>query len=215
MESIRRTEAEHSKTRRHLHLTALVLLTGVLGSCAGPQSLEIAIDPQDESTYLRYANDVNLNGRMAFANWMAKERGMSPEEVLRRDAELSSTRNPFDAYRDPKAVSRGAVIFKTHCARCHGEDTRGQGPSILPDHPAQDFKAFGKRFAATLHRGAPRKWFRVISDGTGDVVEYPEEKSTAMPPFREQLAREQIWLAITYLQSLDMYATQEDPEGRQ
>jgi mono/diheme cytochrome c family protein len=193
----------------------LVALTVVLGSCAGPQPLKIAIDPQDEASYVRFANAVNLDDRQAFANWMAEERGLSASEVLRLDAELSDTRNPFDAHRDPQAVSRGAVIFKLNCARCHGDDARGFGPATLPDHPANDFKTFGSRFAATLHRGAPRKWFRAIRDGAGDVVQYPEETTTAMPPFSEKLAREQIWLVITYLQSLDMHAANDGHEGCQ
>ncbi|MCA9252522.1 MAG: c-type cytochrome [Phycisphaerales bacterium] len=193
----------------------LVALMIGLGSCAGPQPLKIAIDPQDETSYLRFANKTNLDGKKAFSNWMAEERGLSPSEVLQLDAEISSTRNPYDAYRNPQAVSRGAVIYKVHCARCHGDDARGQGPSALPDYPANDFKTAGNRFAATLHRGAPRRWFRVIRDGAGDVVQYPDETTTAMPPFSEKLAREQIWLVITYLQSLDMHAAQKASEGHQ
>lgn len=194
-------------------MLALVLPASVLGSCAGPQPLHTAINPQDESAYVRFANDANLSGRVAFSNWMSEERGMSPEEVLRLDAKLSTTRNPFDAHRDPQAVSRGAVIYKLDCARCHGDDARGHGPATLTDYPANDFKTFSSRFAATLHRGAPRKWFRVIRDGSGDVVQYPDAKTTAMPSFSQKLAREQIWLVITYLQSLNMHAAQEGPEG--
>ena len=185
-----------------------------IGSCAGPQPLSVAINPEDEAAYLEVVNEANLNGRRAFANWMARERRIPRSEVLRRDAQLSRTRNPFDAYHDKQAVSRGAVIYKLHCARCHGDNARGHGPSVLPGHRANDFKTFGSRFAATLHRGAPRKWFRVISDGSGDEVQYPDEKTTAMPPFAEALAREQIWLVITYLQSLDMHAAQDGTESR-
>ncbi|MFQ5412431.1 MAG: c-type cytochrome, partial [Phycisphaerae bacterium] len=146
----------------HLNPSVLLCFTVlIVGNCSGPQSLRVAIDPRDEATYIQFANAVNLNGRQAFANWMSKERGISPEEVLRLDADLSGTKNPFDAYKDRRAVSRGAVIYKIHCLRCHGEDARGHGPAALEGHPANDFKTFGNRFAATLHRGAPRKWFRV------------------------------------------------------
>jgi mono/diheme cytochrome c family protein len=58
-----------------------------------------------------------------------------------------------------------------------------------------NFHRFGVRFAVTLHGGAPRKWFDRISNG---VVGPP-----AMPAFKDTLAREQIWLTVTYLQSLD------------
>jgi len=193
---------------------ALVLLLGGMGiacvSCAGPQPLSVAIDPADEAAYVAAINAVNLNARRGFVNWMAKERGKSADDILRADAALSSTRNPFDANKDHRAVSRGAVIYKIHCARCHGEDARGIGPSTLPDHPANNFKTFSNRFAATIHRGAPRKWFRVIRDGAGEVVDYPDGRTTAMPPFGDKLAREQIWLVITYLQSLDIYAPRKD-----
>ncbi|NOX59523.1 MAG: c-type cytochrome [Planctomycetes bacterium] len=191
---------------------ALVLLLLLLQSCAGPQSLRVAIIPQDETDYVAFVNDADFDGRQAFANWMSQERGISLEEFFRLDAELCNNRNPFDAYKDMQAVSRGAVIYKFHCMRCHGSDARGRGPAALASYPANDFKTFGSRFAATLHRGAPRKWFRVIRDGAGDVVEYPEEETTAMPPFGDKLAREQIWLTIAYLQSLDVHATQDVAE---
>lgn len=183
-----------------------VTLLMMIGSCAGPQPLPWAIHPHDEDAYVSRLNASNADARAGYAAWMAAERHSTPEEVLQEDSQLSATRNPFDAHDDPQAVSRGAVIYKMHCARCHGDDARGQGPSILPDHPATDFKTFGKRLAATLHRGAPRKWFRVIQDGSGDAVIYPEGQMTAMPAFRDKLTREQIWLVITYLQSLNIHA---------
>lgn len=182
-----------------------MFLLALTASCAGPQPLRSVIDPREEDAYVSRLNASNADARMAYANWMADEREASVEQVLELDAQLSETRNPFDAHDDPKAVSRGAIIYEIHCMRCHGEDARGQGPSILPGHPATNFKSFGKRFAATLHRGAPRKWHRVIRDGSGDPLDYPEGKSSAMPAFKDQLTREQIWLVITYLQSLDMH----------
>jgi len=175
-------------------------------SCAGPQPLGVAIRPEDQQAYVSNLNAANGNARRAYARWMARQLDTSPESVLARDAKISTTRNPFDAHQDAQAVSRGAVIYRIHCARCHGEDARGRGPSALADHPATSFKTFGKRLTATLHRGAPKKWFRVIAEGSGDVVTYPDQTTTAMPAFGEALTREQIWLVITYLQSLDMHA---------
>lgn len=187
----------------------IMVATCCLG-CSGPQPLSVAIDPATESAYFDALNSVKKDARQAFANWMAKERKGSAEKILEADAGLSTTKNPFDANADPQAVSRGAVIYKAHCMRCHGENVDGRGPAALPDHPGKDFHAFATRFAVTLHRGAPRSWFRKITEGFGEEVEYPEGRSTAMPPFGDKLTREQIWLAITYLQSLDRYATPTD-----
>jgi mono/diheme cytochrome c family protein len=169
--------------------------------------LSVAIDPYDQAAYVSRLNAANGDARQAYASWMAMERGSTPDQILRAEVSLSETRNPFDSRRDRQAVSRGAVVYQMHCARCHGEDGTGQGPSTLPDHPATDFKTFGKRLGATLHHGAPRTWFRVIRDGSGDLVDYADGRMAAMPAFGGKLTREQMWLVVTYLQSLDIHAS--------
>lgn len=186
---------------------ALVLLNGPAGfGCAGPQPLDVAIDPADELAYATALDAAELDSRKAFIQWMSAERGLAPDAVVRADAQISESRNPFDARRDRRAVSRGAVLYKVHCAKCHGEDTRGEGPATLARHPASNFKSPLKRLSVTLFGGAAGSWFRAIRDGKGDEVEYPLGATAAMPPFGGELTREQIWLTITYLQSLDMYA---------
>lgn len=192
------------RVRRRVVLSVGLALAS--SSCSGPQPLSVAIDPADQKTYVERLNRVNHDGRKAFVDWMAAERKQSPEAVLAADARLSTTRNPFDAHADARAVSRGAVIYKFHCLRCHGEDASGGGPAMSPEHPTIDFHAFGQRFASTIHRGAPRAWFRKINEGFGEEVDYPDERTRAMPAFGKKLTREQIWLVITYLQSLDIHA---------
>lgn len=185
-------------------IVAIMALLPALQSCSGPVPLTDAIQPRHDVAYLEHLNAEHMNGRAAYLNWTSAESGKPIAELEKQDAALSTTRNPFDAYTDADALSRGAVLFKYHCARCHGDDASGKGPSVLPDHPANDFRAFGQRFAATLHRGAPRRWFKSITEGTGDIVTYPDEpQGPAMPAFGNNLTREQVWLLITYLQSLD------------
>lgn len=193
----------------------LIPVVAVLGtlSCAGPQPLDVAIDPHDEDAYRAHLSECHNDGAAAYADWMADERRTSVAEIRQADKDVSETRNPFDANRDPGAVSRGAVVYKWHCTNCHGFDARGNGLMADPDHPPTNFKTFGKRITATLHRGAPRKWFRVIRDGAGDEIEYLGERTTAMPAFGDKLTREQIWLVITYLQSLDVYARPARKDG--
>ncbi len=197
------------KARQSIFAVAFLILMLLATNCAGPQPLSKAINPTDQQAYVSRLNASNADARTAYVNWMAAEQDSTTQQVLQADSQLSQTRNPFDAHRDAQAVSRGAVIYEAHCARCHGDDARGRGPSILPGHPATDFKTFGKRFAATVHRGAPRKWFRVICEGSGDSVNYPDGQMSAMPAFADKLTREQIWLVITYLQSLDVYSLKE------
>ena len=198
--------AVHDALERTSLLLCAALAATACASCSGPQPLAVAIDPKDDAAYLTQINAVNLDGKQAFARWMAEERGALVEQIIEADGRLGATRNPFDANKDHRAVSRGAVMYKYHCARCHGDDARGLGPSIIPGHPAGNFRGFAKRFAVTLHRGAPKTWFRKITEGHGEELPYPDAPSRAMPAFGEKLTREQIWLVITYLQSLDMYA---------
>ena len=193
---------------KHLLVVGLVLAVG----CSGPQPLNRAIWPQHQREY-EAAVAQAATPRDAWYAYRARQESKSIEQVRQADEALSTTHNPFNARRDPAAVSRGAVIFQANCARCHGFDVRGHGPDMLASHPTKDFHAFDKRFAVTLHGGAPRSWFRKIAEGYGPQVAYPGGTSRAMPAFGQTLAREQIWLAITYLQSLDLDA-RPAPEDR-
>ncbi len=204
---------------RTLARSTMVVLCGAVGvaalliGCAGPVALRRAMVPEDRAAYAAALGEGEFRPKESFLRWRAEERGITFAEAVRRDESLSATRNPFRANRDRRAVSLGAVVYATHCLRCHGERADGRGADVLASHPCKDFHAFDKRFAVTLHGGAPRTWFRKICDGYGDVVRYPEGESTAMPAFGETLSREQIWLAITYLQSLDVYVAPADSGG--
>jgi mono/diheme cytochrome c family protein len=187
-------------------------LSVALIGCAGPPLLSRAIVPRDQTAYASALAADPVSPKRAFLKWRAEERSIAFEDAASRDSALSPTRNPFDANRDREAVSLGAVVYAAHCQRCHGENVDGRGPDVLPQAPCKDFHSFDKRFAVTLHRGAPKAWFAKIRDGHGPVAPYPEGPSSAMPPFRDKLSNEQIWLAITYLQSLDLYVP--PPAGR-
>lgn len=188
-----------------LECLTLAFWSCTIVSCAGPVPLDKAIMPEHRRAYYEaLAHDDHP--ATAHRLMMAKTGGVSAAEQAARDEMISERRNPFDAYNDPEAVSRGAVIYEMHCLPCHGANADGRGPRALPDHRPQDFHSFSKRFACTLHRGAPTSWYQKIRDGYGEPVTYPDGTSKAMPAFGHQLSREQIWLVITYLQSLEVYA---------
>lgn len=185
----------------------ITALATVLG-CAGPQPLSIAIDPVDERAYVAALAAAHGDARQGYAAWVCAERDLTPAEFLTDDAQFGHKGNPFDARHDQRAVGRGAVIYKMHCAGCHGVEARGDGPDLTPGRDATNFTSFQKRLNVTLFGGSPKKWFRAVYDGKGDVVETLDGTTTVMPPFDEMLTREQIWLVITYLHSLD-----KDAEG--
>jgi mono/diheme cytochrome c family protein len=179
----------------------------VLACCSGPQPLDRAINPSDEQAYLGMLEDRVTGGtpRMAFLEAKAAGQGISIEEAVKRDLGLGVKKNPFDARTDQGAVSRGAVIYKHECMMCHGENADGHGP-LMPAQPSDmDFHRFGMRFAVTVHHGAPKSWFQTILHGNTREVEGEDggTMTLEMPAYEDQLAYEQIWLVITYLQSLD------------
>jgi len=160
----------------------------------------VAIRASDEQAYAASLAKHPDSPRDAFYAWKADEQNQTIEQVIDADRSLSTTRNPFNARTDPAAVSRGAVIYENHCMSCHGEDSDGNGPVAATD---TDFHSFIKRFAITLHfRDVTKKWFQTINDGSSRR----DDSDVYMPSFENVLAREQIWLMITYLQSLDMDA---------
>jgi mono/diheme cytochrome c family protein len=182
----------------------------LVAGCSGPIPLNRAIQPRHQAEFTEFMGLVSGDPKESWYTWQAKRQSLPIARIRARDAAISTTRNPFNARRDLDAVSRGAVIFATYCARCHGEDARGGGPFELPDHPSRDFHAPGMRFAVTVHGGAPRTWFKKIQNGYGDDVTYPTGETIAMPAFGDALSREQIWQVITYLQSLDIDAKPAD-----
>ena len=176
------------------------------GGCSGPQPLSRAIRPADEQAYAQALAGGSATPRQAYFAWRSATSGKSVDELATLDAAISTTSNPFKARSDVDAVSRGAVLFKAHCASCHGENVDGRGPAMKVALDNMDFHSFSKRFAATLHGGAPKTWFQKINDGYTAQATNPDGTPIAMPPFRDVMAREQIWLTITYLQSLDIDA---------
>jgi len=186
-----------------LSIASLTATGWALVACSGPQPLDRAIVPADESAYAQALADYQNDPAKAYRAIRAEELGIGVDQTLTRDQALSTTRNPFDARKDPVAVSRGAVIYKQHCAECHGQNADGRGTRLPEPLAEADFHDFSHRFAVTLHGGAPRSWFKKITQGY--TAETPNRDGTfaEMPPFDNRLAREQVWLAITYLQSLD------------
>lgn len=178
----------------------------ILAGCAGPVPLNRAIRPHDEQAYRAALAGDPAHPADAFLAWRARQKSISLDEARRADAALSRTHNPFAANRDRNAVSLGAVIYKMHCLSCHGAQADGRGPMAGPDAKIRNFHSPATRFAVTLHGGAPRKWFRAIHDGAGTPPPTASGHATPMPAFGQTLSNEQIWLVITYLQSLDMYA---------
>ncbi len=137
-------------------LGALAAVCLAIVACSGPQPLGQAIVSEAETAYGEALRAHGQDPASAYLSMRAPELGISQDEAAARDLALSTTKNPFNARKDPIAVSRGAVVYKRHCADCHGVNADGRG-KLLPEAVAlADFHDFSHRFAVTLHGGVPR-----------------------------------------------------------
>ncbi len=99
-----------------------------------------------------------------------------------------------DRWADPRAIARGATLYRRHCQICHGEDGRGDGPmaAALP-HPPADLT---HHFHRAPGRGDDYLFWRVSEGGT--VTPFRAWNS-AMPAFKDILSANDIWDVLAYV----------------
>ena len=196
-------------------IAGALLLTLGLAGCQGPQPLSLAIRPQDEQAFAALQAEGQGTPGEAFLKAKAQAKHITLAQARAQDMALSTRKNPFRARHDQGAVSRGAVIYKNECMQCHGQGVDGRGPALPVPLDSLNFHRFGLRMDITMHGGAVGKWFRVIQNGTSTTVKTADSQplTISMPPFKDRLAREQVWLVITYLQSLDADLPKDAAQG--
>jgi mono/diheme cytochrome c family protein len=106
----------------------------------------------------------------------------TPEDALRAGAELT---NPFPA-NDFAALDRGAVVYGSYCAACHGPSGLGDGPVTTRGFPPPPSLA-----ADQAVKMADGQMFHIITYGQRNMAAYAA-----------QVAREDRWKAILHIRSL-------------
>jgi putative copper export protein/methionine-rich copper-binding protein CopC/mono/diheme cytochrome c family protein len=93
---------------------------------------------------------------------------------------------------DVESVAVGQFYYQQHCAACHGEEGRGDGPAglALSPRPAD----FGDGHLTIHPDGDLYYWIRNGIEGT------------AMPGFGQQLSSEDTWHLVNYLRRLSVEA---------
>ncbi|NUN14153.1 MAG: c-type cytochrome [Myxococcales bacterium] len=92
--------------------------------------------------------------------------------------------NPFDG--NAAAVAAGEQLFKTHCASCHGNTGKGNGPkapATIPDWTIE---------TDILTASDGMLYWHVAEGLTG----------TAMPAWKTTLSQDEIWQVIAYIRTL-------------
>jgi mono/diheme cytochrome c family protein len=102
-------------------------------------------------------------------------------------AKEAARKNPIPA--DTASVDRGAQLYRTHCASCHGEHGRGDGPAGASLDP----RPTDLSHAAAHHKAGDLVW--KITAGKG-----------AMPGSKGVLTEAQTWDLVNFIKTLDSHA---------
>jgi len=92
-------------------------------------------------------------------------------------ADAAARKNPLP--RDAATLEQGRTIYAEHCAECHGNSGRGDGPKASRTWPA------------------PANLTIAVSHSPGDIAWKIETGRGEMPAFREKLSMPEIW-AVTH-----------------
>ncbi len=100
---------------------------------------------------------------------------------------------------DPASIERGAELYQSYCASCHGETGMGDGPAGASLTPPP----------SPLARTAPK-----LSDGYlyWRIAEGGLAFGTSMPSFGTALTEQDIWDIINFLRTME---AAEDPQAAQ
>ncbi|MBO4122992.1 cytochrome c [Cupriavidus gilardii] len=124
------------------------------------------------------------------AAWLVLAPWPSPALLFVRAAPTSFHASPTGF--SVEAIALGARVYGQHCAACHGEDGRGEGPlaATLPRWPPT-------LVGPLLGRRADGELFWHIADGMRD-----DEGRLVMPAFSGVLRDDEIWAVLDYAKAL-------------
>ncbi len=125
----------------------------------------------------------------------AEQLGVSMDAAKARDAAFDPSNAPDDFWNPETAINTGAV-WNALCAECHGGQLDPRDAAKFPAPSPGWAKGTGQMFAEP--RPLPAAYAKVF-DGSDD----PKK----MPPWKDKLAREQIWALVHYVNQLSNTAT--------
>jgi len=120
---------------------------------------------------------------------MGMQRGMMARHSAAIPEQYADLTNPIPA--DDDSLARGAELYTTHCATCHGDGGMGDGPAGTALDPAP------APIAHTSQMLGDNYLFWRISDG-GAMAPF----NSAMPAWASTLDEQARWDVINYVQGL-------------
>ena len=101
--------------------------------------------------------------------------------------DAADTKNPLTV--NENVLAAGKKVFSEKCKKCHGPNGLGDGPDADPDH------------AEEMNLTNPKRADR-NPDGVVFYKVFNGRRSPKMPPFKDELSKEQIWSVVAFAQSL-------------
>jgi cytochrome c oxidase cbb3-type subunit 2 len=110
--------------------------------------------------------------------------------------------DPFGT--SPQAVARGAKLFETNCAVCHGEEGHGGiGPSFVE-----------KKFLGEAGYGTDGAYFAIIAQGSDakKAIGRPGNPDGGMEAYAGQLTPDEIWSVVSWIRAQQAHEGAEPAE---
>ena len=85
-------------------------------------------------------------------------------------------------------LEQGSGLYAQHCASCHGKTGKGPGPQGDPEYQPADLTDEARA--------------SVNPDGVLFYKIFNGRRMPKMPPFKNELTKEQIWTVVEYVKSL-------------
>jgi cbb3-type cytochrome c oxidase subunit III len=106
-------------------------------------------------------------------------------QTPKRNSEAQKLKNPVPG--DAESIEAGRLLYKRHCASCHGPNAKGDGGMALSGGTPSDLTDEAWDYGST-----DGEIFTAIREGV----------SADMLAYKEKLNDKQIWQVINYLRSL-------------
>lgn len=90
----------------------------------------------------------------------------------------------------PETLAKGRALYEEHCARCHGGDGLGRGEAGMGLSPSPALLAYMIQMPMTID--SYLLW---------SIAEGGEAFGTAMPAFKDELRRKEIWQIVAFMRA--------------
>ncbi len=122
--------------------------------------------------------------------------GMMGSMPRHRAAMMSGIPAPYNSLSNPlprtrETVERGAIVYETNCASCHGATGAGDGEAGRNLSPPPGNLAWLAQMP--MVDWDPFMYWTVAEGGT--------QFGSAMPAFKDKLSKDDIWAVIAYVQA--------------